>query len=285
MNVVFVRTFLEVVKIGNLNRAAERLHVTESTVTTRINSLETLLGQKLLIRNRTGAELTSAGFKFMRYAEIMVQSWSQARQELSLSKDFQSVCNVGCHFDLWDAAGQLWVDHMRTNWPQIAMSFWAGNTGDIEKWLANGLIDVALVFDASISTAWKVHKLFDDALIEVATEARGYMDWDPRYVYVDMGSEFRKQHAEAFPLANTPVITISSSRWALDHILTWKGSGYLPRRLVREQLEQGQLFHVENTPTFYRTANLVSHLDISDDWPWFEASIADIKDEMEETLI
>jgi len=240
MNITFVETFLEVVKLGNLNRAAERLHVTESTVTTRISGLEKLIGQRLLKRNRNGAELTSAGFQFLRYAEVMVQSWNQARQELSLSKDFHSVCNFGFDFDRWDGAGQLWADEMRSEQPGVAMSFWAGNGEDIERWLASGLVDVALVFDAAVSTDWKVEKLFDDELIEVATEARGYLDWDPRYVYVDLGPDFRKQHAEAFPVANTPVITISSSRWALDHILNWRGSGYLPHRLVREHLQQGR---------------------------------------------
>ncbi len=82
MNIVFVQTFLEVVKTRNLNRAAERLNVTESTVTTRLNGLEDALGQKLLIRSRAGAELTSAGFKFLRYSEVMTRARGQARQSL-----------------------------------------------------------------------------------------------------------------------------------------------------------------------------------------------------------
>ena len=44
MNIVLARTFLETLEAGNLNKAAARLHVTQSTVTMRLNALEDLLG-------------------------------------------------------------------------------------------------------------------------------------------------------------------------------------------------------------------------------------------------
>ena len=273
MNVTFAQTFLEVVKVGNLNRAAARLNVTESTVTTRINALENLLGQKLLIRSRAGAELTSAGFKFLRYAEIMTQAWGQARQELSLSKEFKSVCNIGCHFDLWDGVGRDWADQLRENHPEVALSFWAGDVEDIERWLSSGLVDVALMFDAAVSGGWHVQRLFGDRLIQVSDQPRGFVDWDPGYIYVDLGAEFRRLHAEAFSVARTPVITISSSSWAIDYLLKWGGSGYLPARMVQDHLNDGRLFAVKDTPEFTRTAYLVSRADVGEDWPWFQSSI------------
>ncbi len=57
MNLDELRTFLEVVETGSLVTAARRLHVTPSTVTARINGLEEEIGQKLLHRNKSGAEL------------------------------------------------------------------------------------------------------------------------------------------------------------------------------------------------------------------------------------
>ncbi len=66
MNIGLARTFLEILEAGNLNKAAERLHVTQSTVTMRINALEDLLGQKLLVRSKSGVALTNSGFKFKR---------------------------------------------------------------------------------------------------------------------------------------------------------------------------------------------------------------------------
>ena len=52
MNIATLQTFLAVVQTGHLNKAAAQLHVTQSTVTTRLDVLEQTLGQKLLVRSR-----------------------------------------------------------------------------------------------------------------------------------------------------------------------------------------------------------------------------------------
>ena len=59
-----VRTFLAVAANGSFLEAASRLHVTQSTVSARIQSLEGYLGNKLFVRNRSGASLTPAGKRF-----------------------------------------------------------------------------------------------------------------------------------------------------------------------------------------------------------------------------
>ena len=53
MNIAAIQTFLAVVETGNLNKAAERLNVTQSTITARLDALEASLGAALLVRNRT----------------------------------------------------------------------------------------------------------------------------------------------------------------------------------------------------------------------------------------
>lgn len=82
MNIQYARTFLEIVQSGNFNKAAERLHVTQSTVTMRVKTLEESLGQPLFIRNKAGTQLTAAGIQFQRYAETLVRTWQQAPKSL-----------------------------------------------------------------------------------------------------------------------------------------------------------------------------------------------------------
>ena len=52
MDTELARTFLTVVSAGNFIAAAERLHVSQSTVSTRIHSLEQQLGCTLFVRSR-----------------------------------------------------------------------------------------------------------------------------------------------------------------------------------------------------------------------------------------
>ena len=59
MNIEHARTFLAVADTGSFVSAAERLHVTQSTVSARIRALEDLLGRPLFTRNKAGAVLTT----------------------------------------------------------------------------------------------------------------------------------------------------------------------------------------------------------------------------------
>ena len=77
MNVELARTFLEIVAMGNFASAAERLHVTQSTVSMRIRSLEDQLGRTLFTRTKAGASLTSAGDR-MRMLTVDCVTWSRS---------------------------------------------------------------------------------------------------------------------------------------------------------------------------------------------------------------
>ena len=58
MDTELARTFLTVITSGSLISAAERLHVSQSTVSTRIHTLEDQLGCTLFVRNKAGTTLT-----------------------------------------------------------------------------------------------------------------------------------------------------------------------------------------------------------------------------------
>ena len=73
----------------HFSRAAERLHIDQSTVSTRLNGLENRLGYQLLKRNHKTVELTEGGRKFIEedrvallHAERAVQGGRAASQVL-----------------------------------------------------------------------------------------------------------------------------------------------------------------------------------------------------------
>ncbi len=57
MDTELARTFLVVVATGSFVDAAQRLHVTQSTVSTRIQRLEETLGAELFVRNKAGNDI------------------------------------------------------------------------------------------------------------------------------------------------------------------------------------------------------------------------------------
>ena len=273
MNLDELRTFLSIIESGSLVAASRRLHVTQSTVTARMNTLEEEIGQKLLHRVKSGAELTSAGFKFQRYAEVMMQLWRQARHEISLPEGFSGVCNVGVEFDLWRNVGQRFLEHLRAHSPRIAASLWPAEQMQLDRWLGTGLIDLAFCYAPQASENFASRVLFDDQIILVSSPNPPTSAFGSGTIFVDHGDEFRRQHAQVFPVESTG-ITIASSEWAIDHLLANGGSGYLPRRHVTALLEAHRLVTVPDAPVFKRRVYVVESVQTVGKWDWYESAIA-----------
>src|SRR5262249_32075124 len=121
MNIVLARTFLEVVESGNFFTAADRLHVTQSTVSMRIKALEEMLGRTLFLRHKSGTKLTAAGNQFRPYAELLVSTWERARQEIVLPAGIASVLALGAEGHLWDSFLLGWRSRCRDGHRDVAV--------------------------------------------------------------------------------------------------------------------------------------------------------------------
>ena len=69
MNLLQIRTFIWVVKLGGFRRAADKLNASQASVSARIASLEERVGYPLLDRAGRGAQPTAEGREFLSYAE------------------------------------------------------------------------------------------------------------------------------------------------------------------------------------------------------------------------
>lgn len=271
MNLSAIQTFLAIADSGQLNRAADQLHVTQSTVTARLNNLEAELGQTLFQRRKSGAELTSAGFRFQRYAQLMMDTWRQARQETALPANIATTFNLGCHGDLWQGLGERLFEFLHDQHGEVAISAWSGDQPELNRWLGSGLIDAALCYAPAAGENRHTYHLQEDHLVLVSTRSRELVRWDPEYVYVDSGEEFRKSHAVSYPDGDSPTVTLASSGWACEYLLKKGGSGYLPLRLVDPHLAAGRLHRVAGAPEFRRSVYFVINSDAAKNWPFLES--------------
>ena len=246
---------------------------TQSTVTTRLDTLEETVGQKLLLRSRRGAELTKAGFVFLRHAELIAQAWDQARKAVGLPKGFSGLFSFACHFDLWDQAGAAWLEKVRQAQSGLALEAWPGDLGEIRRWLSSGLVDAALLPEPLVGVGLESQEVLQDRLVLVSTVHRAAVAWDPAYIYVDLGSEFRRQHSLAWPVEETAHMTFGSSRWALDYLLDKGGAAYLPWRLTEALVRDGRLHPVEGTAEFTRALHLTWRKASLTNHPWIGEAV------------
>ena len=88
----------EVDRTHNLSRAAERLGISQPTLSLAIQKLERNLGTQLLIRHKTGVELTPSGVRVVKRSRELLSLWQQvAHDALADETQIQGQFVVGCH--------------------------------------------------------------------------------------------------------------------------------------------------------------------------------------------
>lgn len=257
MDMDLARTFLAVYETGTFNRAADKLHVTQSTVSTRIMNLEDQLGRALFVRSRAGTELTAAGRQFHRHAANLMRIWQQARQELVLPDNLHEVYTIGGQYSLWNEVLAQWLPWMRAHLPDIAVRAEIATPEALTQQVQEGVLDLAVMYMPQNRSGLVIEHLLDDQIVLVSSDAQDGGPGTDGYVFVDWGTEFESEHAMTYPDAPYPALSVSHGMLGLTHILTHGGSGYFPRRIVRNHLQDDRLFHLAHAPTFLRAAYVV----------------------------
>lgn len=277
MNLTSLQTFIAIVETGNLVRASQQLHVTQSTVTARLKALEDELGQQLLNRHKSGTTLTPAGSKLLRYARVMTGLWRQAKYETALPDGLSSVCTFGCDRELWHGPGRAFFNGVVSGHPEMAVSVMQGGARELETWLVEGMVDVILTYDATLRGNQTVYELPPEDLALFSDRADTPIDGDPLYIFVDHGPDYRREHDEVYHDAGVARISFDSSWWALQCMLDRGGSAYLPRALAQPYVRDGRLYELESAPVFTRKKHVIVNDAAARNWPWFEPLVGHLR--------
>lgn len=250
MDTELARTFLTVADAGSFMGAADRLNVSQTTVTARIKTLEGQLGQSLFDRGRHGATLTLEGRRFERHALALLQVWERARQEVNMAPEQRQMLAVGGEQSLWSPLLLDWLVWMRQHHPDIGLRTHVEEPATLLDKVQRGLLDFAVMYSPLYHPELATELLQDERLIMVSTEPEGRISAPDRYVYVDWGEEFSRRHDQAFPTLRRSNVFVGLGPLALSFILRVGGAGYFRERVARPHLQAGQLHKVPLAPEF-----------------------------------
>jgi len=256
MDVEQARTFLAIAAHGSFLEAAKRLHVTQSTVSARIQNLESDLGAQLFVRNRAGASLTSAGRRFMRHAKSLVLTVEQARHDVGLPSRYRATVRIGGRIALWDEFLPSWVGWMRKAVPNVSIRGEIGFEEELMRRLVEGTLDIGVMYTPSHAPGLIVEHLFDETLVMVSTDPDTRWPGE-NYVYVEWGPGFYAKHQESFPDLAQPPLVVNIGWLGVQLILANGGSCFLPIRMARSLIQAGRLHLVSTAPEFSHPAYMV----------------------------
>ena len=256
MDIEQARTFLTIAAHGSFLEAAQRLHLTQSTVSARIQRLEADLDARLFVRNRSGASLTQAGRRFLEHAKRLVLTAEQARHDIGLPSRYRATIRIGGRIALWEGLLPQWVGQMRQVAPDVAIRSEIGFEEDLMRHLIEGALDIGLMYTPSHSPGLIVEHLFDETLILVSSRADDEQPGED-YIYVEWGPGFYAQHAQNYPDLERPPQIVNIGWLGVQLVLSNGGSCFLPARMAAPFIASGKLFRVKNSPEFSHPAYMV----------------------------
>lgn len=256
MDIDQARTFLTITAHGSFLEASRQLHLTQSTVSARIQRLEDELGTRLFVRNRSGASLTPAGRRFLEYAKRLVLTADQARDDVGLPERYRASLRIGGRIALWEGFLPQWVGWMRQRASDVVIHSDIGFEEDLMRRLIEGNLDIGLMYTPRHSPGLIVEQLFDETLVLVSSRPD---DTGPGedYVYIEWGPGFYAQHAQSYPDLERPPQIANIGWLGIQLILANGGSCYLPARMAASFINAGRLYRVAGTPKYVHPAYMV----------------------------
>lgn len=145
MELRVLRYFIEVARMQNITAAAEKLHITQPTLSKQLIDLENELGTSLLNRGKRKTTLTDDGILLYQRAKEIVELADKAEDAFRSTDDrIAGDISIGCG----ETEGMKIVieamKRMREAHKDVRFHLFSGNYEDVSAWLDSGLVDFGL---------------------------------------------------------------------------------------------------------------------------------------------
>jgi DNA-binding transcriptional LysR family regulator len=146
LDLELLKTFVCVVDEGSFTRAAERVHRTQSTVSQQVRKLEELVGHSLLLRDRTGqnVSVTEHGELLIHYARRLLALSSEAVEALASDLDLE-ILRIGVPEDFDARRLAVILAGFNRARPEARLETISGMSTGLKQKLSAGALDIALV--------------------------------------------------------------------------------------------------------------------------------------------
>jgi DNA-binding transcriptional LysR family regulator len=169
MDLLLLRSLIAVADTGAITIAADRIGISQSALSRRLQLLEQHLGTPLLLRTRKGVELTAPGRLVETEARVLISRYDQLRRELSAQLKLDSgTIRIGggataVEFVLPDAIAAFQTEH-----PGIRFQLKEAGSREIANDVVSGKLDLGLVTLPLQARELDVRELMEDNIVLVA---------------------------------------------------------------------------------------------------------------------
>ena len=277
INLDAYRIFLYTAKLGNLTKAAEKLHITQPSVSYTIKQLEKSFGLKLFNRVSKGVELTAEGKALLEYVEQSFSLLKAGEERLKAMKRLAiGELRVGVNLTLFKHHLLPHLVTFRSKYPGVRIRLMHSFTKQIIESLKNGSIDCGFVYMPVEDPQIKVHPLL--TVQECFVVGKAYKHLADKIITAKElaelplllfapGSDTREFAEKWFASQNISIdsdINPGSIDLMVELTILGFGAALVARSFVTEELQSGKLFELKpSVPLPPRTVGFAVRNNIS----------------------
>lgn len=148
MEIRVLRYFLEIAREENMTRAAERLHISQPSLSRQMKELESELGKKLFVRSSYSIHLTEEGMLLRKRAEDLLAMADKITNEFKTMDDITGGdIYIGCAESYLIKYLAQAVRQLNIRYSGIRYHITSGDTEQVAERLDKGLFDMAFIVE------------------------------------------------------------------------------------------------------------------------------------------
>ncbi|RNB79205.1 LysR family transcriptional regulator [Brevibacillus fluminis] len=245
-----LRAFHTVAQTKNFTKAAEILHLVQSTVTMRIKQLEERIGKPLFIRDKRNVEITQAGLSLLPYAERILKLAQEGISEVASLQPYEDRLTIGSLMSVWSYTLEPVLKEYHYRYPNIAVKTKTGHSSDVIQYLLDNIIQIGIVYIPPSLPNFEVIPCFEDEIVLVGPPDHPITREGTVTVkdiaslpllYVNWGSPFHEWIHNNLPRSFVPKLQVDQAGLALDLIKEGLGISLMTRSCVKQELMDGTL--------------------------------------------
>lgn len=166
--------FVRVAELGSFTKAAQALDVAQPALSRQVRLLEVELRQNLLLRNGRGANPTEAGALLLAHARGILHQVARAREELGRVRGaLAGRVAIGLPPSVSRVLAVPLMRAFRQQLPQVSASISEGLSVNMQEWLVNGRLDIAVLYNAQPAPGLEISPLHEEDLVLVQARPLG----------------------------------------------------------------------------------------------------------------
>lgn len=168
-----LRTFLKIVELGSITRAADALGVAQPSLSQLLLRLEDEVGTKLFRRTARGVTTTEGGRIFEEHARHILRTIDQALEDVrQLKNEASGKVSFAMPMSVSLVIGIPLVETVLKRAPSVSLRLIEAFSGYIRAWLDEGSIDLGILYDVGPLRHLSVKRLVREELYLVGPPDR-----------------------------------------------------------------------------------------------------------------